>query len=378
MASVASSTLAGRGRQVFARFDSSGSLISHHVNDEVREFTSALQDQAQRFKIWAIDLGLLVPGHGSLDYRVRETESLQRTLVTYLDDLSLDLKELSEIVSFPTLLEYQASISEQADATPENEDDSSDSGDLQHGDYVSISLESIADVINRLFTLSTRIRDPTTRLISSRAREFRNVDEDSGLDLVKAYRHWDYCHVQAVFASHALRAPDEQFEDALDVYTSQEAKEEIWWHSTENCNLCRSRQAVHAEPVSETASQRSSSSSSSNSREIVHEEDGDIFTHYLIQRLSRANAQRRQQLMYWKAHHRKQVERTHMALAPPAHKGSYGRINLAQVPDKEAVNEGDEAALGPIQPSAPTITTATRLDPAISFLHDTRSTASVS
>ena len=88
MATVPYSTLAGRGRQVFAHFDSSGNLISRHVDDQVREFASALQDQAQRFKIWAIDLGLIVPRHGSLDYRVREAESLQRTLVTYLDDLS--------------------------------------------------------------------------------------------------------------------------------------------------------------------------------------------------------------------------------------------------------------------------------------------------
>lgn len=76
MESLQSTTLASRGRLAFAHFERSTSLVSQHVDAEIRELALSIQDQAQRFKIWAIDLGLLVPGHGSLDYRVRDAESL--------------------------------------------------------------------------------------------------------------------------------------------------------------------------------------------------------------------------------------------------------------------------------------------------------------
>ena len=49
--------------------------------------------EGQRFKVWAVSLGLLVPGHGSLDYRVREAESLAQTLKSFLCDLVESLEE---------------------------------------------------------------------------------------------------------------------------------------------------------------------------------------------------------------------------------------------------------------------------------------------
>lgn len=79
MASLKRTTLASHGRVTFTHFERSASLISQHVDAEIRKFASSIQDQAQRFKIWAIDLGLLVPGHGSLDYRVRDAESLRES-----------------------------------------------------------------------------------------------------------------------------------------------------------------------------------------------------------------------------------------------------------------------------------------------------------
>lgn len=223
MASAPFNTLANRGRQVFAFFNHAVSLISQHHHEQIREITSSVQEQAQRPKLWAIDLGLLVPDHGSLDYRVREAEGLRRTLATYLDDLAHDLKELIAIVSFQTLIEYEASISEQKDTITaiEGGDDSSDDEDIQHRDYAAISATSIADIIEQLFRLSTRIRNPTTRLASTKANDFSATDEDSGQDLVEAYKHWDYCHVLAVFAAHACQTPTDQFQHAADFYSSE-------------------------------------------------------------------------------------------------------------------------------------------------------------
>lgn len=54
---------------------------------------AAIIHEGQRFRVWAVSLGLLVPGHGSLDYRVREADSLARTLRSFLDDLVESLEE---------------------------------------------------------------------------------------------------------------------------------------------------------------------------------------------------------------------------------------------------------------------------------------------
>ena len=49
--------------------------------------------EADRFELWAVNLGLFVPGHGSLDYRVREAESLEHTLRRFMKGLNDSLTE---------------------------------------------------------------------------------------------------------------------------------------------------------------------------------------------------------------------------------------------------------------------------------------------
>lgn len=50
-------------------------------------------DEGDRFKIWSSSTGLLIPGHGSLDYRVREAETLSKTFRSFLIDLRDNLEE---------------------------------------------------------------------------------------------------------------------------------------------------------------------------------------------------------------------------------------------------------------------------------------------
>ena len=37
---------------------------------------TSITAEAERFELWAVNLGLFVAGHGSLDYRVREADRL--------------------------------------------------------------------------------------------------------------------------------------------------------------------------------------------------------------------------------------------------------------------------------------------------------------
>lgn len=49
--------------------------------------------EAERFELWAINLGLFVAGHGSLDYRVREADRLAQTIRRFLQELMESLVE---------------------------------------------------------------------------------------------------------------------------------------------------------------------------------------------------------------------------------------------------------------------------------------------
>jgi hypothetical protein len=49
--------------------------------------------EADRFELWAVNMGLFVSGHGSLDYRIREAETLGLTLLTFISDLGTSLVE---------------------------------------------------------------------------------------------------------------------------------------------------------------------------------------------------------------------------------------------------------------------------------------------
>lgn len=50
-------------------------------------------DEAERFELWAVNLGLFVGGHGSLDYRVREADKLAQTIRRFMRELNESLAE---------------------------------------------------------------------------------------------------------------------------------------------------------------------------------------------------------------------------------------------------------------------------------------------
>jgi hypothetical protein len=88
-------TLAETGQETFSLFKQVTAINQAPENSTTKEFwpKAALVAEADRFELWAISLGLLVPGHGSLDYRVREAETLYNTCQTFLGDLNGSLLE---------------------------------------------------------------------------------------------------------------------------------------------------------------------------------------------------------------------------------------------------------------------------------------------
>jgi len=62
-------------------------------NSEALKTLDLILNESDRFKIWSSSTGLLIPGHGSLDYRVREAESLSNTFLSFLTDLLENFEE---------------------------------------------------------------------------------------------------------------------------------------------------------------------------------------------------------------------------------------------------------------------------------------------
>lgn len=60
--------------------------------------TALFANEAERFELWAVNLGLFVAGHGSLDYRVREADSLAQTIRRFLQELQGSLEEGEDVL----------------------------------------------------------------------------------------------------------------------------------------------------------------------------------------------------------------------------------------------------------------------------------------
>jgi hypothetical protein len=72
-----SESLALIGQRIFGLFSSvaaNATSLQRVASDATH--LKLIIAEGERFRLWSANLDLLVPGHGSLDYRVREAESL--------------------------------------------------------------------------------------------------------------------------------------------------------------------------------------------------------------------------------------------------------------------------------------------------------------
>lgn len=64
------------------------------VTNQVQEWPENLfRAQFDRFELWAVNLGLFVMGHGSLDYRIRDSESMRESIYMMIQNLNRSLDE---------------------------------------------------------------------------------------------------------------------------------------------------------------------------------------------------------------------------------------------------------------------------------------------
>ncbi|KAF2729894.1 hypothetical protein EJ04DRAFT_501555, partial [Polyplosphaeria fusca] len=137
----------------------------------------------ERFELWATNLGLFVAGHGSLDYRVRQAENIKEMLQKFLSALISSLTEVLEYI--------EAQTKSPADDGPLFDPRNSDDGWDDDESDMDLLIGGIRDPVDRLYKLSTWIRNPSSRFASAKALQHTRVDLDTHIDLLEAYRPFD-------------------------------------------------------------------------------------------------------------------------------------------------------------------------------------------
>lgn len=324
-------SLAEVGKVAFELFDRVIQAGQSTLNDNFQACLQRLEGERDRFEIWAVDLGLLMPGHGSLDYRLLEAESLTKTLYAFLSDLSDNLQEFWKIsgsenpdqhfkveAEVRDLGNFSASDVSGTNAVASfgigtNEvlieeyesDDNAESG-------TELVLEAVQDVIDRLYKLSTKIRNPSTRQISAKAYAYTEIDPDTGIDLMRSFLPFDYAHILAIYENYNVKAD---------------------------------------EPIG-------------------------IEKEYLIKRLSDANSQRRRQFAHWKYSHDKKAKMTQQTSLRAPIPNPF--LNLGQPTTQTLLSSHKPFPQIAVASQPMSVTTATQLPRQLLHAEDLKSSKSVS
>ena len=130
-------------------------------------------------------------------------------------------------------------------------------------------MSSVTDIVDNLYRLATKIRDPASRLPSSKARLFRHADPETGVDFIEKIRAIDAVHIEELLLEYRALKPA----DVVSPEATLEAKD--WMRKP---------------------------------RELDDE------CHIIIARMAQANTYRRQQFGHWRKHRDKNTKETLEAL----------------------------------------------------------------
>lgn len=97
--------------------------------------------------------------------------------------------------------------SDEAQASDESSEDEEDLITYQEASISGIVLENAKLMIDRLYKISFKIRNPATRLGFSKARSYRALDEETGVDLMEQYACFDLRHVAEIVAPYWGMSP---------------------------------------------------------------------------------------------------------------------------------------------------------------------------
>lgn len=92
-AEEANPSLAQIGDNSIRLFSSLITALANLDSSTIEASRAAIDNETQRFDLWAQNLGLTLPAHKGLDYRLQNAPSLRMTVHAFLEDLNESLTE---------------------------------------------------------------------------------------------------------------------------------------------------------------------------------------------------------------------------------------------------------------------------------------------
>lgn len=80
--------------------------------------------------------------------------------------------------------------------------DSEDFTSYETESTAKVSLDNAEGVIDRLYRLSFKIRNPAVRHGFTKAQKYQEVDDDTGVDLMESFKAFDSHHLEELFARY--------------------------------------------------------------------------------------------------------------------------------------------------------------------------------
>lgn len=240
----------------------------------------------------------------------------------------------------------------------DNDDDEDDEGELDFkivcsefpGDddteesVLDLLLDGIRDPIDRLYKISTSIRNPSSRLGSSKATSYQQIDEETGVDFLCAVEQADYDHIRSLFLQYQkARALQEHetIEPAEDAGVEADNEDGVW------------------EPIRTVVARHRANDS------------------FLIRRIARANVRRRQLFAYRRMHRDKLARHARASMSTQSVMAPRAEIPSQASLDKQVSHDPYISQPALFAPTA-SVTTATSLNLARVEFVENRSTSTVS
>ena len=92
-------------------------------------------------------------------------------------------------------------------AKSEIEENSSDEEFASSEATAEVLLNSVIDIVDNLYRLATKIRDPASRMPSSKARLFRHADPVTGVDFIEKIEAIDAAHIEELLLEYRALKP---------------------------------------------------------------------------------------------------------------------------------------------------------------------------
>jgi len=251
----AMTSIRDRAKQALQLFNECCHELSQNTTfPSSQEHQVVVSDLRGRFGSWCGNLGALQHGHASLDWRLRDSESMEKEISSHLSGLTEDLEDCGWIAShnrsrltlsglrvFTREKQTLDELTVQSSISSDGNDSDSDDDPFDPQTQIDEHLSSLKHTIDNLYKLSFLIRNRKSKQSAALKAESYKKFTEQGTDLFELFEHHDreraYNFVQqARVESSCLTNPgidgeDESLFGILSQASSKRRRQFAYWEA---------------------------------------------------------------------------------------------------------------------------------------------------